>query len=181
MPRYEDDDVTFDTPDDWIDRSVVAHIGALDTSGASTNFMVSREPMRDDDTLQSYRDRQMIELAQQLDEFELLESKDTVLGGLPATMIRYTMDSPDGLVEQTMRFVERVTPDNKRIALSIATSASVSKADASRPVIEEVLRTVRIGGGDPPAPPRVEPLPPAGPSGPVETPPLVPMPGIRRR
>jgi hypothetical protein len=185
MPRYEDDDVTFETPQDWEDRSVVAHVGSPGADGTTPNVMVTREPMRDGETLRGYRDRQLVDLAQQLHEFDVVESKEDTIDGHPAIILRYTLEGPDGVVEQTMTMVERVMPDQKRVAVCIATSAPKSAAGAARPVFAEILRSVRFGAvpaGQPPpvmAPPPV--MPPAPVAGPPEAPPYVPMPGMRRK
>jgi hypothetical protein len=186
MPRYEDHDVTFESPDDWEDRSIVAHIGYPDDKGATPNVMITREPMKEGETLSEYRDRQIVDLAQQLKDFEIYESRDARVDGNPAISLRYTLDSPEGTIEQTLTMVERALPDGKRMVFSFATSTPATSVSTARKLLEDVLKTVRFGspppGGAPP-PPSMPPMVPSssGGAGQGGDMPYVPMPGQRRR
>src|SRR5262249_51411780 len=93
MPRYQDKDILFEAPKDWTDRTIVAFTAPLDSTKnkeTAPNIVMTREPMRDEDTLRTHADRQLLELGRQLKEFDLLESRETELSGLPAIFLRYT-------------------------------------------------------------------------------------------
>ena len=83
--------VSFAPPPGWLDRSVVAYTSpAESTKPLAPSIVITREPVRPWDTLRLHGNRQLIELEAQLEEFELIESRDTELAGSPALFFRYT-------------------------------------------------------------------------------------------
>jgi hypothetical protein len=192
MPLHTDKDASFETPEDWVDRTIVAHSAASSKPrDAAPNFVMTREAMREGDTLRAHADRQLLELGRHLKDFDLLESKETTLGGQPAVFLRYTWMGHLGLLEQTVTIVARVF-EHGRLATSFTTTAPSQDASKAKPVFEEILKTVRFDGTEAP---RTSPSPPRPPLGrsplsyePDEHPPTrsvpapsVPMPGRRKR
>src|ERR1700733_2915968 len=179
MPRHQDKDLSFDTPPEWIDRSIIAHSSppAADQNESAPNVVVTREEMRESDTLRTHADRQLLELGKQLTDFDLLESRETQLGGLPAILLRYGWTSHFGPLEQTVTLVERMTAKG-RVAILFTTTVGREDAAKARPIFADMLQSVRFdqGQGQPPppspGPPSSQtPAPMAGPA------PVVPMPG----
>ena len=179
MPRHQDKDVSFDPPPDWVDRTFVAFTappGLVKDVNSAPNIVMTREPMRDGDTLRTHSDRQLIELGKQLKDFDLLESKETTLGGLPAILLRYRWISQVGTLEQAMVVAERTRPDKGTDVTTFTTTTTPADAPRARPIFDEILRTVRFspaGGAPPPVRPSLAPPLSDEPS------PLVPMPGFR--
>jgi hypothetical protein len=179
MPRYQDKDILFEAPKDWTDRTIVAFSAPLDATKnkeTAPNIVMTREPMRDEDTLRTHADRQLLELGRQLKDFDLLESRETELAGLPAIFLRYTWVSHLGELEQSLTMVERRLPEG-RVAATFTTTVGKADAANARPVLNQILQNVRF---EPSGPPR-----PSGPAGPPPPPiaepsaPIVPMPGTR--
>jgi hypothetical protein len=191
MPRYEDSEISFETPDDWEDRSMVAHVGDPDAAGTTPTVLVTREPMLEGETLDGYRDRLLVDLAKQLKDLEVYESREARIDGRPAIALRYTLDGPEGVIEQTLTMVEALSPDQKRIVVTFASAVPASSAQANRQRLEGVLKTVRFvppGGAPPPLAPPPLALPPNDASPPLAAPsidvpylPYVPIPGYRRK
>jgi hypothetical protein len=181
MPRRHDRDISFDPPPDWMDRSMVAYAAPTDdpTKEGAPNFVMTREPMRDTDTLRSHADRQLIELGRQLRDFDLLESKETTLGGGPAVHLRYTWMSHFGRLEQSVIVTERPA-DKGRMAVAFTTTSRTEEAAKMKSVFADMLRSVRFDG---PQPPPGGSIPPPTSSGrPLDNvTPFVPMPGHRER
>jgi hypothetical protein len=176
MPRFQDKDVGFEAPKEWMDRTIVAFTAPANKENAP-NIVMTREPMRDEDTLRTHADRQLLELGRQLQDFDLLESRETQLGGQPAILLRFAWVSHLGDLEQSVTMVER-TFDQKRVAMTFTTTSPRAEAQGTRPVFQQILQSVQFDGsaGGPPRPPGPSRPPPpiAEPSAPV-----VPMPGMR--
>jgi hypothetical protein len=185
MPRHQDKDAAFDTPADWVDRTIVAYSAPADDTGreAAPNFVMTREPMRDADSLRGHADRQLLELGRHLKGFDLLESKETTLGGAPAIYMHYTWMGHAGRLDQSVTIVERPAPyrAETRVAVSFTTTSKAEDAEKMKPVFAEMLKTVRFDQAPPsdggPPPPTSRPLPSS--ALPPTDAPLVPMPGYR--
>jgi hypothetical protein len=181
MPRHEYRGVSLDPPADWIDRTIVAFSAPAQSDNKSApNLVITNEPMREGDTLRVCADRQLMEIAKQLQDFDICESTTTTVGGLPAISMRFTWTAHFGALEQTITLVERTT-EAGRVVTSFAATAKVQDAKTTHGIFENVLKSVSFG---PPAavthsePPRPLSQPP--PSRDPEEP-FVPMPGYRQR
>ena len=178
MPRHQDKDASFETPQTWVDRTIVAYAAPTESEReAAPNFVMTRTAIREGDTLRSHADRQLLELGRHLKDFDLLESKEMVLGGQPAVYMRYTWMGHYGRLEQSVTTVERML--EQRMATAFTTTAPADVAAQTRPIFDDMLRSVRFEapqgpvGGPPPMSGRPS-LPPEEPGAPV-----VPMPGYR--
>ena len=177
MPRRQDQDTFFETPPEWVDRTIVAYAAPSDpaTKEAAPNFVMTREPIRPSDSLRAHTDRQLLELGRHLKDFDLLESSDTSLGGSPAVLLRYTWMSHFGRLEQTVTVVDRPA-EKGRVATSFTTTCKFEDAPKLKALFADLLRSVRFdqpppGGSIPPMPSR----PPTA----NDVVPFVPMPGQR--
>lgn len=183
MPRYQDKDFSFQSPADWVDRTIIAHAAPTDARNDSApNFVTTREAIRQGDSLRMHADRQLLELGRHLKDFDLLESRETTCGGSPAVFLRYTWMGHFGKLEQTVTMVERPNAERGRVAMSLTTTAKADEATKTRALFDEILKSVRFEGGPPDggAPP---PAPPRQSGGGYQDPtavPLVPMPGSPR-
>lgn len=179
MPRHQDKDASFETPQNWVDKTIVAYAAPSEKPrDPAPNFVMTREAIREGDSLRSHADRQLLELGRHLKDFDLLESKETQLGGQPAVFLRYTWMGHYGRLEQTVSIVERFM-EQGRMATAFTTTAPAQDAAKARPLFDEMLRTVRFdgpqgppGAPQPPPPASGRPMPDAGA-------PVVPMPGYR--
>jgi hypothetical protein len=180
MARHEDKDICFDTPPDWADRTIAAYMAPIDDNARldhAANMVLTREPMRDGDTLRTHADRQLLELGRQLADFELLESRETQLSGQPAIFIRYAWVSHVGALEQTMTLVERIR-DQQRVVATFTTTAPRDEAKNVQPLFANILKSVRFGGTPVPTPTPPSPSAPMIAVAPMSEP-MVPMPGYR--
>ncbi len=180
MPRHQDADAFFETPQGWQDRTIVAHAASTAKKGdPAPNFVMTKDPIREGDSLRGHVDRQMLEMGRHLKDFDLLEIHDTVLGGEPAVFLRYTWMGHFGRLEQTVTAVERLI-DRVRMATSFTTTAPAQDAASVRPMFDAMLKSVRFGGGSgPPGGALPSGTPPAVDPRDVEAP-SIPMPGYTR-
>jgi hypothetical protein len=182
MPRFQDKEFSFEPPEGWNNHSVVvfAHPGATEKPReASPNIVVTREKIKEGESLRVHADKQMLQLGRQLKDFDILESRATECGGLPAIFFRYTWKSHVGELEQTITLVEKGA-DPDRIAMAFATTTLSSEAKKLEPVFQAILKSVKLGGGPPP-PVTVPPPPTPSSRQSEDLAPVVPMPGLKRR
>lgn len=175
---YQHKGMSFEAPDGWIDRTVLAFAApGDDREKHQPNVVMTREDLAEGDTLRTHADRTLLEMAKTLEGFDILESRETLLGGLRAVHIRFKWKSNAGDLEQGMTLCEAppVPGELGRYATIVTTTAHAKEIAQARPVFERLLASFsfpRGGGGSlPPGTAPPEPLPDT--SGPVF--------GIRRR
>jgi hypothetical protein len=141
MPRHEGRDITFDVPRHWEDRTLVA-FAATPVSGQAVapNLVMTRDTLGPSDTLQSYADRQLAELAKRLDAFELDGREETTLGGRPAVVIRFRSKASSGELEQRLAIAEGI----RRTVYCFTLTTSRADSDQMNPLFDRILSTVRF-------------------------------------
>jgi hypothetical protein len=175
MPHHLDHDVSFNTPPEWLDRSVVVfEAPAPKPLQRSWNVVMTREPIREGDNLRTHADRLLLELARTLAGFDLLESRELELGGQAAMYLRYTCATATGVLEQSVTLAARAGAAGGSLTI-FTTTAPIEEAEAARAVFKEILSSVQFG---PPRPPKIGVPRASAPT--LDLAPLhVPMPGVR--
>ncbi|MFT3764693.1 MAG: DcrB-related protein [Minicystis sp.] len=146
MPRHEQRDISFDVPRHWDDKTIVAYAAPPQPGQTiAANLVMTRDTLRDGETLAQYADRQLAEMARRLDAFELGGREDTSLGGAPAVSIRFTSRAAAGPLAQRLVVIE-----GRRRGVYCFT-ATTAQADAAQndPLFDRILRTIRFPAGDP--------------------------------
>jgi hypothetical protein len=170
-PENADDiDLSLACPTEWVDRSVIVYSAPpdpVDPTAPRPNIAVRRDLIVDSRTLQVHALREMTALAKALPGFELLETAETQVGGIPALSYRFGWRSPVGPLEQTFTLVE-TRGAGKRTFTSVLTTARKADAPGARTLFEGVFRNIRLAASPIDAH--------ATPSAPAPLPPLVPMP-----
>jgi hypothetical protein len=141
MPRHEDRDITFDVPRHWDDKTIVAYAAPPAPGQAiAANLVMTRDTLRDGESLAGYADRQLTELAKRLDGFELTGRDDLLLGGAAAVALRFTARAAAGPLVQRLVVVE-----GRRRGVYCFTATS-AKADAEQndPLFDRMLATIRL-------------------------------------
>ena len=141
MARHEQNDVIFDVPRHWEDKTLVAYASPpRDGQATAANLVMTRDALDERETLGDYADRQLAELARRLDGFELVRREETTLGGLPAIVLRFGSKAAAGPLLQRLAVVE-----GRRRAVYCFT-ATTPKADAEQndPLFDRILGSVRF-------------------------------------
>ena len=141
MPRYEQRDVSFDVPRHWDDKTLVAFAAPAQPGQAlAPNLVMTRDHLGEADTLHSYADRQLAELAGRVEGFELIAREDTSIGGAPAIALRFRARADKGTLEQRL-----VIAQGRRRGVYCFT-ATMSKDDAEQygPLFDRMLSSVRF-------------------------------------
>lgn len=141
MPRFEDETIKFDVPRDWQDRTIVAYAAPLRPDQETTaNLVMTRQPLRDDDTFESYVDRHLDQVAERMDAFEVLDSEERELGGRPAVSLRVYTRSASGSFEQWLTLIE--LPE--RVVASFTMTAPEQDAEQLQPLFDHILSTIEV-------------------------------------
>lgn len=141
MPRYEQRDVSFDIPRHWDDKTLVAFAEPPTEGRQSTpSLVMTRDALGDAATIGEYADRQLAELAQRLDGFELSKKEVTKIGGLTGVAIHFTSKGQSGPLEQ--RLV--VVLGHRRSIYCFTATAPLADAPQSNPLFDRILGSVRF-------------------------------------
>jgi hypothetical protein len=99
-----------------------------------SNMVITRDRLRQGETLSTYIDRQLVDLAKKLKRFVIRGRSQIVVGGIPGHEIQCTWQGMQGVIEQFVTVVPRG-------AGVVMFTASATKADAPAvlPIFREVL------------------------------------------
>ena len=138
MARYEQTDWFFEAPDGWYDRTVVAFV-APSRPGKRTpsTFVVTHEVLRPDENLSTFATRQLAQLAKGLEDFELLETRDVNVGGVPAVQSLFAWVAENGPLVQRVTFASV----NSRVLAFTATMPPDDVMEMT-PLFDRMLSTV---------------------------------------
>jgi hypothetical protein len=141
MPRHEQRDLSFDVPRHWEDRTIVAFAAPAEPGQAvAANLVMTRDTLRERETLGGYADRQLAELAKRLDGFELLRRDETTLGGAPAVALRFAARASSGPLEQRLVVVEA----RRRGVFCFTATTARADAEQNGPLFDRILGTIRF-------------------------------------
>jgi hypothetical protein len=176
---YRDGGISFEPPRGWVDKTMVAFAAPGSGLPATSNLVLTSEPFREGDSLRTHVGRQILEASRQLKNFELIETNEGMLGGLPAMCLRFTWTTYFGELEQTITSVERIL-DGTRVVTSVTTTATIEHAEEARAAFEAFLASVRFS--EVPGEVRVSQseIRTKHEAPPEMLPPLIPMPGLGR-
>lgn len=142
MPSHEDADVMFDVPRDWDNRTLVAYAAPLAPGQtAAANIVMTREKLPKDETLDSYADKQVEELAERLDGFELIHHSETTVDGRPALSFWFGSRGAQN-VSYEQRLVIVHAPGQR--LLSFTMTSPEEDAEAMEPLFERILGSVKL-------------------------------------
>jgi hypothetical protein len=146
MARYESRDLAFEIPADWEDRSVVAFSAPNRAEQSmAANVVVTQDQLPPSDSIRAYADRQLVELAKRLDEFDLTERKELTVGGLPAVELRFGWQGQGGRIEQRMIFVAK----KNRSLITFTATAEKKEAARLEMVFDRIVGSLRFPDADP--------------------------------
>jgi hypothetical protein len=141
MPRYQNADLNFEVPADWQDRTIVAFAAPAKPGRAlAPNLVLTRDPAGDKESVASYADRQLVEFAKRLEDFDLRDRRERTLGGLPAVEFEFTWHNTLGVLQQRQVCVLL----GKRTVLNFTLSALQEDFPGLEPAFNTILAGVRF-------------------------------------
>src|ERR1700722_14093732 len=104
MARREEPGLSLEAPADWMDRTLITYTAPAAPGETTTpTLVVARDVIKESETLQTYTDRHLLQLASELPDFELSNSGNRTIGegNYPAIYLRFRWRPPAGVIEQT--------------------------------------------------------------------------------
>lgn len=99
MSLYHINEGTFELPDDWTDRSM--NIFTPDESeNPEWNIVISRDKLKEGETLEEYVSGQLEEMPKALPRFRLVSEKETEINNIPGKEVISTWIGDAGTVRQ---------------------------------------------------------------------------------
>jgi hypothetical protein len=149
--------MSFEVPQGWVDRTVLAFAAppGADPAEHLPNVVMTREAIGKGDSLRTHADRTLLDMARQLDGFDILESRESVLGGRRAIYVRFSWKSNAGELEQDMTMCESPAEPGETdlFATIVTTTAHKKVVDKVRPLFDQFLSSVRFPAPGAPVPP----------------------------
>ena len=141
MPRHEQRDITFDVPRHWDDKTIVAYAAPTRAGQEiAANLVMTRDALRDGETLAQYADRQLAEMAKRMDGFELIRRDELTIGGAHAVAVRFASRGSGGPLEQRLVVVE----GRRRSVFCFTATTAKADADQNNPLFDRILGTIRF-------------------------------------
>jgi hypothetical protein len=138
MSRQTHRDLTLDVPEDWEDKSMTAFAPRRASPAAiQPSLVVTREPFVGDVSLRAFASQQLATVARSVPEFELTETRDETVGGLPAVVSDFTWQGDTGALAQ-----RHVLVAFGRWVYAITYSRSAWDAGESLPAFDRILSSV---------------------------------------
>jgi hypothetical protein len=100
MVAFRSDEVTFEAPEGWEDKTIVAFAGPAKPGKFAPNVVMTKDKLKPGESLRSYADRQIMELARRLDGFDLIESGERTVAGVSALEYRFSWTSEHAELHQ---------------------------------------------------------------------------------
>lgn len=177
MTQLECNPFSLEAPAGWQDRTIVAFVAPPQPGEvAASNIVVTREVGRPGETIHAHVQRQILALAEELDDFEMHGSEDVRVAGRRAVQTRCTWSASTTVIEQTVVHVER--EEGETTVMTLTCTCSVEASPRVWPVFSDVLASLEPLARRPIA----TPAPPSGRREmrrDVIASPMFPMPGVR--
>ena len=140
MTRQTFDELTFALPETHTYLGVIRLRGEQNDNFAA-NLVLTKDRLRDGETVQTYVDRQMVDLGRKLKKFGLRGRRQVVVDGVDAWELACVWQGTQGQVEQRVTILYR--PPH---VFTFTASASKSQAEAAFAAFGVVLASVRFAG-----------------------------------
>lgn len=109
-------DFSFQVPDDWMDRSMIAWSAPADNdSPLAPNIMIAYDRPKSGETVGAYVNRQLQDLSTRAQGFQLELRRDVMLAGRQAVEIMFQWNSGNGIIKQ--RQLYSGLPDGRCISI----------------------------------------------------------------
>lgn len=96
MARYQGADLSFDVPNDWEDKSIVAFSAPAKPGAIVPNVTLTRDKMKPEETLDAYCDRTVVDMVKNLGGFQLIAKDARDLSGHKAVEIIFSWHGTGG-------------------------------------------------------------------------------------
>ena len=102
MTRHTVDETAFELPPGWQCVTVVSPPATPNEQFAS-NLVITRDALKNGETLAGYVDRELTDLTKSLKRFALRERREATIGGIPALVLVCTWQGGQGPISSAWR------------------------------------------------------------------------------
>lgn len=103
--RYQANNFTVETPDDWQDRSIITFVAPSAPNEFAPNVVITREAVNAELSVEEYAYRQFEIAQQEVAGLKVIEQKNTTLSGRPAVEIIQRLSAHNLTLQQLQIFV----------------------------------------------------------------------------
>jgi len=142
MARYQGVDASFDVPNDWEDKSVVAFSAPPKANTIVPNAVLTRDKLRNAETLDAYCDRTIVDMVKNLAGFKLIDKGPRQVGGTPAVEIKFSWQGSGG-----KSIVQHMVIAPLGGTAVIGLNMTCDQADAKRlePIADRIFASFKLG------------------------------------
>ena len=137
MSRQAHRELSFEVPDDWEDKSISAFAPHHQEGKLGTSVTITREPNAGSRSLRAHVAQQLATVSRALADFDLRETRDATVGGLPAVISDFSFSGETGAIAQRYVLVQF-----KQWIYSITYTMPKGDIEKSLPAFERVLASV---------------------------------------
>lgn len=139
--RHQLQDIIFQVPDQWQNRSIIAFAAPLEPGqSVAPNVVLTRDLVAPGQTFRSYADSQMVELAKRLDQFNLINRQETQLHNVPAVSLLFSWHGQPGIFMQWQMFF----PGANGVIFSGVATATEADFPRYQQVFAQIFGTIEI-------------------------------------
>jgi hypothetical protein len=143
MAAYHTNELSFDLPEDFKDKT--HHIFSLTDAGPSPfNLVISRHPIGDEETLETYGERLASELAQSLPKFELIRSRLILVAGQAGWGLEYRWLNQGQWLHQRQATLFHEADAGARLAVQFTATVAGDFSDRWKQVFADILGSIRL-------------------------------------
>ena len=140
MKQYNYSNFTLEIPADWEDQSITAFSAPKDNKAIVPNIVITIDHLQNNETLESYTDRQLVEIVKRLNNFKLLKKNSYNLDYLKGIEINYTWTSSNGSLFQ--KLVLLLNREDEITNFTVTTSENDYSEYES--IFDDILRSVKF-------------------------------------
>jgi hypothetical protein len=147
MATYYTNELVFDLPDELKDKT--HHIFSLVDEGPSEfNVVISRHPVGDTETLESYGCRLQTEMEKALPHFKLLGSHTIIVAGILGWGLEYRwMNQGQWLHQRQVSLLHQLTPGQRQV-VQVTATATGEFTTAWKERFTSLLGSIRLRQAD---------------------------------
>ena len=132
MPKCVTEDFTLNVPADWADKSMITWVAPNNGKReVLPNILCSKDVLGKGETLDSFVNRQLKELMNKVQNFDLVKRENGEFGGKPAVILQFCMKPQETMLQQQQVFFQ-TKPTSKVVNTVVATAAKRDFADLEK-------------------------------------------------
>lgn len=145
MARYQGTDASFDVPNDWEDKTIVAFSAPAKPNTLVPNVVLTKDKLKPEETIEQYTDRTIVDMARQLAAFKLIGKEARDVGDHRGFEIRFSWN---GSANKTV--IQRIlmVSGTGRTVLGLNVTCAQNDLKSIEPLADRILSSFRMTNGN---------------------------------